>query len=144
MLPQVFSSLVPKAISFPCSLYQHSVSFQTIIIMSNHYYIHMYVTCMDTHTFIADYLLFALFIFYFRKGNGNPFQYSWLEKSHGQRSLVGYSPWVTRVRHNLVTKPPPLASYCPILRVSISQKQALWLFCSPLCFYNGEQKLACS
>ena len=24
--------------------------------------------------------------------NGNPFQYSWLEKSHGQRSLVGYSP----------------------------------------------------
>ena len=62
---------------------------------------------MDTHTFIADYLFFALFIFYFGKGNGNPFQYSWLEKSHGQRSLVGYSPWVTRVRHNLVTKPPP-------------------------------------
>ena len=28
-------------------------------------------------------------------------------KSHGQRSLAGYSPWVTRVRHNLVTKPPP-------------------------------------
>ena len=23
--------------------------------------------------------------------NGNPLQYSWLEKSHGQRSLVGYS-----------------------------------------------------
>ena len=28
-------------------------------------------------------------------------------ESHGQRSLVGYSPWVTRVRHNLATKPPP-------------------------------------
>ena len=28
------------------------------------------------------------------EGNGNPFQYSCLEKSHGQRSLVGYSPWV--------------------------------------------------
>ena len=28
-----------------------------------------------------------------RKGNGNPLQYSYLEKSHGQRSLVGYSPW---------------------------------------------------
>ena len=27
------------------------------------------------------------------EGNGNPFQYSCLEKSHGQRSLVGYSPW---------------------------------------------------
>ena len=25
-------------------------------------------------------------------------------KSHGQRSLVGCSPWVTRVGHNLVTK----------------------------------------
>ena len=27
------------------------------------------------------------------EGNGNPFQYSCLEKSHGWRSLVGYSPW---------------------------------------------------
>ena len=27
------------------------------------------------------------------EGNGNPLQYSCLEKSHGQRSLVGYSPW---------------------------------------------------
>ena len=26
-------------------------------------------------------------------GNGNPLQYSCLEKSHGQRSLTGYSPW---------------------------------------------------
>ena len=27
------------------------------------------------------------------EGNGTPLQYSCLEKSHGQRSLVGYSPW---------------------------------------------------
>ena len=27
------------------------------------------------------------------KGNGNPLQYSYLENFHGQRSLVGYSPW---------------------------------------------------
>ena len=27
-------------------------------------------------------------------------------KSYGQRSLAGYSLWVTRVRRNLVTKPP--------------------------------------
>ena len=27
------------------------------------------------------------------EGHGNPLQYSCLEKSHGQRSLVGYSPW---------------------------------------------------
>ena len=26
-------------------------------------------------------------------GNGNLLQYSCLEKFHGQRSLVGYSPW---------------------------------------------------
>ena len=26
-------------------------------------------------------------------GNGNPLQYSCLEKFHGQRSLAGYSPW---------------------------------------------------
>ena len=26
-------------------------------------------------------------------GNGNPLQYSCLENPHGQRSLVGYSPW---------------------------------------------------
>ena len=26
-------------------------------------------------------------------GHGNPLQYSCLENSHGQRSLVGYSSW---------------------------------------------------
>ena len=26
-------------------------------------------------------------------GNGNPLQYSFFGKSHGQRSLVGCSPW---------------------------------------------------
>ena len=26
-------------------------------------------------------------------GHGNPVQYSCLENRHGQRSLVGYSPW---------------------------------------------------
>ena len=27
------------------------------------------------------------------RGNGNPVQYSGLEKPHGQRSLAGHSPW---------------------------------------------------
>jgi len=27
------------------------------------------------------------------EGHGNPLQFSCLEKPHGQRSLVGYSPW---------------------------------------------------
>ena len=41
-----------------------------------------------------------------REGNGNPLQYSCLEKSHGPRSLAGYSPWglQKRVRHDLGTK----------------------------------------
>ena len=28
-----------------------------------------------------------------RREHGNPLQYSCLENLHGQRSLVGYSPW---------------------------------------------------
>jgi len=31
------------------------------------------------------------------EGNGNPLQYSCLEKSHGWRNLVSYSPWGCRV-----------------------------------------------
>ena len=31
-----------------------------------------------------------------RKGHGSPLQYSCLENPHGQRSLVGYSPWSRR------------------------------------------------
>ena len=27
------------------------------------------------------------------EGHGNPFQYSCLENTHGQRTLPGYSPW---------------------------------------------------
>ena len=47
------------------------------------------------------------------KGNGNPLTPVFLpEKSHGQRSLVGYSPWGHKtVRHNTATKqqqPNPL------------------------------------
>ena len=37
------------------------------------------------------------------EGNGSPLQYSCLEKSHGQRSLGGYSPWSRRVRHDRST-----------------------------------------
>ena len=33
-------------------------------------------------------------------GHGNPLQFSCLEKSHGQRSLLGYSPWGRTVRHH--------------------------------------------
>ena len=33
-------------------------------------------------------------------GNGHPLQYSYLENPHGQKSLVGYSPWGCKVRHD--------------------------------------------
>ena len=38
-------------------------------------------------------------------GNGNPLQYSCLEKAHGQRSLTGNSSWgCKRVEQDLATK----------------------------------------
>ena len=37
-------------------------------------------------------------------GYGNPLQYSCLKNPHGQRSLVGYSPWGCRVGHDWATK----------------------------------------
>ena len=41
-------------------------------------------------------------------GGDNPLQYSCLRKSHGQRSLAGYSPWGhQRVGHELVTEHEP-------------------------------------
>ena len=40
-----------------------------------------------------------------REGNCNPFQYSCLGESHGQRSHEGYSRWdCKRVGHDLATK----------------------------------------
>ena len=38
------------------------------------------------------------------QGNGNPLQYFLPEKSHGQRSLVGYSPWGHKESDTTVTK----------------------------------------
>ena len=34
-------------------------------------------------------------------GHNHPLQYSCLENPHGQRSLAGYSPWVTKSRAQL-------------------------------------------
>ena len=40
-------------------------------------------------------------IYVTREGNGTPLQYSCLEKSHGRRSLVSCSPWVTKSQTQL-------------------------------------------
>ena len=37
-------------------------------------------------------------------GRGNPLQYSCLENSDGEKSLVGCGPWGCRVRHDWATK----------------------------------------
>ena len=42
-------------------------------------------------------------------GHGNPLHYSCLENSHGQRSLVGYSPWGRT--ESVTTKPLNTAQY---------------------------------
>ena len=39
------------------------------------------------------------------EGNGNPLQYSCLENSHGQRSLMGYSPVVAKSQTQLSDQP---------------------------------------
>ena len=72
------------------------------------------------------------------KGNGNPFQYSCLENTHEQKSLVCYSPWSRKeldategltlslshtlqalLKYHHLSKPPqkwslhPLSLFCP-------------------------------
>ena len=40
-------------------------------------------------------------------------------KSHGQRSLEGYSPWGRRVRHNLATKQQTTTTTCHITHLEL-------------------------
>ena len=47
--------------------------------------------------------------------HGNPLQYSYLENSHGQRSLVGYSSWGNKESDNWVSK----HSTCMDVRVEL-------------------------
>ena len=41
------------------------------------------------------------------EGNGNPLQYSCLENPMGRGAWQATIHWVTRVGHDLVSKPPP-------------------------------------
>ena len=49
------------------------------------------------------------------EGNGNPLQYSLLENPMDRGSWQATIHGITRVRHDLVTKPPPPCSIYPIL-----------------------------
>ena len=48
------------------------------------------------------------------EGNGSPLQCSCLENPCGQRSVVGYSPWGCKIRHNWVTNTFPLPNLIEI------------------------------
>ena len=48
-----------------------------------------------------------------REGNGNPFQYSCLENPWDRGAWWATAHGVARVRHNLVTKQPPLPQRYP-------------------------------
>ena len=43
-----------------------------------------------------------------REGNGNPLQYFCLENPRDRGAWQATIHWVTRVRHDLATKPPPV------------------------------------
>ena len=62
------------------------------------------------------------------EGYGNPLQYSCLENPHGQRSLVGYSPWGRKELE--MTEPLNTAHRS-------SQPQVLFLFLHRLFFFQS-------
>ena len=61
------------------------------------------------------------------EGNGNPLQYSCLEKSHGQRSLVGYSPWGCKESDTT----EQLNHHHLSLRTKLVSLRHVWLFATP-------------
>ena len=61
-------------------------------------------------------------------GHGNPLWDSCLENPHGQKSLVGYSPWESqRVGHDLATKNSMLL----LLLLLLSHFSSVWLCATP-------------
>ena len=87
-------------------------------------------------------------------GHGNPLQYSCLENSHGQRSLVGHSPWghtepamTQQLTQSLspalrVWCPPWLPSafysrgplFLPLISVCLCDKETYGIRCSSRCW----------
>ena len=58
-------------------------------------------------------------------GLSSPLQYSCLENPHGQRNLVGYSPWGRRVRQDWATKHSPAHTYIWLPRW-LSEKESAY------------------
>ena len=62
------------------------------------------------------------------RGHGHPLQYSCVGKSHGQKSLAGYSPW--RCIESDMTK----ATYFTHMQLMTESTQLCWFFYSRLKF----------
>ena len=59
------------------------------------------VSCaLNSRSLLVIYFIVSS-IYVAREGSGTPLQYSCLEKSHGQRSLVGCSPWIAKSQTQL-------------------------------------------
>ena len=66
------------------------------------------------------------------EGIGNPLQYSCLEKSHGRRSLVGYSPWGCKEsdrteRFHFASKPYEVETSGIVLLVPMRKLRLRWV-----------------
>ena len=59
------------------------------------------------------------------EGNGNPLQYSCLEKSHRQRSLMGYRPWGRK--ESDLTEQLTLGPLESCMQLDRSFSEPLWL-----------------
>ena len=72
-------------------------------------------------------------------GHGNPFQYSCLEKPHGQRSLEGYSPWdhkesdVTKhstAQHSHLSSQWAVSNYVTCFQEALLKETSLFIYFS--------------
>ena len=77
-------------------------------------------------------------------GHGNPLQYSCLENPHGQRSLVGYSPWgckesdMTKHTHNYIYTHAYMYTHIPTYTHTPSRFRSLppWLHPAQFCLHG--------
>ena len=76
--------------------------------------------------FFCFFVFWVLFLIPPGEGNGNPLQYSLLPgKSHGWRSLVGFSPWAHTKRLFLSFF---LFSYWFLTELSVARASHFWLY----------------
>ena len=75
----LFTNISSHSVDCLLVLFMVSFTVQKLLSLIRSHFKHFYLHCSRR---------------WIREGNGNPLQYSCLEKSHGPRSRVGCSPWV--------------------------------------------------